>query len=328
MTLVLVAGVPRGGTTWLAELLAANPEVGVVHEPDNQWTKAFAFRAKQDLPGRVHPALRQGDSAAEFQRLWEAATGTGRGGAAGGPVRAAASRLAERLFAGVPTEAKQRAFMSGRIPPRLALGDSLAAPRPTRDASPHRVLRSVFASLCVEWVVDLTGAAPVIVLRHSFNVLGGWKSRGWLDVEPQYDLLSEIDGRTLERLSDAAGSSPPSLTAPGLVRAAYLLGLLQRELRDAHARHPDWAIVRHEDLCVAPREGVRALAGSLGLPWSARNEDAIAALDRPTGPLEIHRRTRDLPRVWRERLTEDDARLIESVLEGMGLGDLAADPPT
>ncbi len=189
------------------------------------------------------------------------------------------------------------------------------------------MLKSVYVSLCLEWLVDSTGAAPVIVTRHPFNVLAGWKDRGWLDSTPERDLLSEIDEQTVARLSHAAGTSPPPHAASPMVRATHLFGLLSHGLHSALSRHPDWLVATHEELCAAPRERMSSIARSLGLPLSAKNDDAISAFDRPGGPYSVHRRIEELPRAWRDRLTDAEADEIESVLEAMGLGALAADPP-
>ncbi len=128
MTLVLVAGAPRSGTTWLATVLAVDNDVGLVMEPDNQWTSAFAFRAKERLPGRVHPALQPGESAPEYRRLWQGAGAVGPAGGMLRPLHAAATRAADRVFAAVSYDVKYKAIISGRFRARYRSAAHL--PRP------------------------------------------------------------------------------------------------------------------------------------------------------------------------------------------------------
>jgi Sulfotransferase family len=57
--------------------------------------------------------------------------------------------------------------------------------------------------------------------------------------------------------------------------AAVLWLALNRVLLEQRARHPDWLVVVHEELCQAPVATFRRLFDQLGLPWSSRIERAI-----------------------------------------------------
>jgi hypothetical protein len=68
-TTVLIAGVPRSGTTWIGECLSAASTTAYMHEPDNELARPSAARAKRGI--RPYPVLAPGESASEFERLWE-----------------------------------------------------------------------------------------------------------------------------------------------------------------------------------------------------------------------------------------------------------------
>jgi hypothetical protein len=68
-TTVLIAGVPRSGTTWIGECLSAASTTAYVHEPDNELARPSAARAKRGIG--PYPVLAPGESAPEFDRLWE-----------------------------------------------------------------------------------------------------------------------------------------------------------------------------------------------------------------------------------------------------------------
>ncbi|MEE9416800.1 MAG: sulfotransferase domain-containing protein, partial [Acidimicrobiales bacterium] len=70
---VIIAGAPRSGTTWVAELLSTANRASYVHEPDNHALWPLALLAKQRL-GR-HPALLLNEPAPRLDRLWDLALG-------------------------------------------------------------------------------------------------------------------------------------------------------------------------------------------------------------------------------------------------------------
>src|SRR5215216_3657697 len=72
---VLVIGLPRSGTTWIASTLAQTGNAALVSEPDNHYNVPFALRAKRRLPGGFHPALSPADEAPLFEALWREAFG-------------------------------------------------------------------------------------------------------------------------------------------------------------------------------------------------------------------------------------------------------------
>ena len=47
---ILLAGAPRSGTTWVANVLASAPSASVAVEPDNEKTSLLAFAWKDGLP--------------------------------------------------------------------------------------------------------------------------------------------------------------------------------------------------------------------------------------------------------------------------------------
>ena len=111
---VLVAGLPRSGTTWVGEVLGRTAGARYLHEPDNHLLRPEAWWAKRRLG--PYPELDPGDDAADYERLWALAF-------AGGPrpsLLYAGARVLQR--AGAPR-------ISGRLASRNRHGGR-AAPGP------------------------------------------------------------------------------------------------------------------------------------------------------------------------------------------------------
>jgi hypothetical protein len=327
MTRVLLVGLPRSGTTWLANVLTAAEGSALNNEPDNHWMFPFAFRAKRGLPGRFHPLLDPEAEPTKYEELWRQAFGLGNGTATGFSTRERArERVAMRLLRlfdrGSDAERSRKAFMRhmhpGLLPPHLALAEMLAVPRRPACSEPHILVKSVYASLSVEWIAARLPVRVIVLLRSAFNVLSSWKERGWLG-EPGDDMLDEVDRATQHELSRSSGIPiPPAGQASTLARAAYFFALVTSHLADAARRHPDWQVVSHERLS-ADHERIRELALSAGLPWSGASDAAIESMNRPGAGFDTSRVSSQVQDTWRDRLGPAQTREIRSVLREVGI---------
>lgn len=315
-------GLPRSGTTWLARVLASADGVGLVHEPDNPWISPFAFRVKRDLPGHVYPLLDPDEAAPGYERLWREAFGLEPCGWIRGWSAQTRDRVATRLMRLTPEPERRRAMISGRRPLSLGIAEALASPRRPPDDRPHRVVKSVFAALSVEWIAARTPVRPIVVLRSPLNVISSWKELGWLTDEGSVDLLGQLGAAASQRLSASSAGLPlPGDAASSLTRATYLLGLLSRRLLDARTRHPEWRFVTHEDLAERPHDRIEELARDVGLPWSSASDRAIDSMNRPGSAYRTLRVGAMQKDVWRERLSPDEAAEVQAVLDGMHLDE-------
>ncbi len=95
---------------------------------------------------------------------------------------------------------------------------------------------------------------------------------------------------------------------------AFTYATLATELREASARHPDWTVARHEELCVDPADSFRVLAERVGLEWGPAAEQFLGESDAEGTPYRTLRRTAEQPERWRERLDAEQVATIRDVL--------------
>ena len=67
---VILFGVPRSGSTWLSQVLSANAQLELIHEPDNELTSFFGLCCKAKMPR--FPYLSAEDNNDQYKRLFEA----------------------------------------------------------------------------------------------------------------------------------------------------------------------------------------------------------------------------------------------------------------
>lgn len=313
---LLVVGIPRSGTTWVAHLLAKAGDAAYLEEPDNHFRRPYAFRAKRRLGRGEYPAVTPGESPGDYETLW------GQAFATGGPswLAAARRRAGNRLLAS--TSAPDiSAAIAGRstLSPRLRLLEWLATPEAVR-ASDLLVVKSVYAPLALEWIADRFSPQVLVVIRHPLNVVSSWRSMGWLD-RAQHDMLDELDPGARQGLADTLGVDVPAHDASPLRRAGWLAGALTTALATTARRQPAWSLVSHELLCARPHERFPRLASELGLEWRPTDDDELDRLDRPGTGYEIRRVAGELGDVWRRRLDDEEACEVQKVLELFDDGD-------
>lgn len=262
---ILVAGLPRSGTTWIGRVLGRTEGTAYVHEPDNHVVRPEAWLAKRGHG--PYPALEPGDGADEYERLWARAF-------AGGPVAPLLDAAARLVHRGVARGGREWPGRDPGAPGRVRLAGALAERATGRPGARRTVVKSVFCARSVEWLDDRFHPQVVVVIRHPFGIIGSWHDLGWrtfLDEDPA----------AVGECAAAYGVGPPGPDARWIDRAAWHYGFLAAGLDRAVSRRPDWRVVRHEELCADPAGGFRRLCGDLGLTWTEDAERFLAASNRP-----------------------------------------------
>jgi Sulfotransferase family len=309
---VLVAGIPRSGTTWVARVLSQTVDATYLEEPDNHFRFPYAFRAKYRMRRGEYPRVSVGELPSEYEVLWREAFA--RAPATLGSWQRARARVACHLLRSA-SAAEVSAAIARRSSARLKLRavEQLAIPERTAHSGEHLVVKSVYAPLALEWIAERFEPKVVVVIRHPLNVVSSWRALGWL-ARAGDDMLDELDPRAKDDLASILGVPAPNREASALTRAAWLAGALTSSLVATAARHPAWNLVSHESLCERPRDGFSQLASALGLRWTDEVGRQVDAMNRPGEGFDIGRVASELPEVWRHRLTTEQAEEALDIL--------------
>lgn len=298
MAAVLIAGVPRSGTTWIGRALGHTDGAVYVNEPDG-FRDPFAFTTM--LARGENPVLAPGDAAPDLERLWAGALAGGR------PAGSVRDRLARSLYERTPLAERRAARAAGAATGRLRLVARAAVPRVAAPDARHVVVKSVQCALSLEWVAARFGPRVLVVERNPLNVLASWAELDYV--------RSPRELATMTAYARAHwGIEPPAAGASHLEQQAFTFGVQTSALRDAASRHPDWARGRHEDLCVDSVTRFGALAGELGLEWNDAAARFLLESDREGTPYRTQRRTEAQPDRWRERLDDAQVATIRDML--------------
>lgn len=280
---ILLLGVARSGTRWLATALGEAEGTRLVKEPDN-------VNAHNYVP---YPLIDADAAAPHLRALWDLS-------------------FAARVPTGEFPDWRLRAGrLALRMPPTirdplLHRAAQMIAALPGR--AQHVVVKSIYANFIVEWLLRNYDPKVVVIQRHPLNVVSSWLE---LDLSG-FDLLTRQELRQL--YLDRLNIPRQTAETTRLQLVARWVGLLTTVLGEHLERHPQWLLVTHEDLCADPENGIRATCDRLGLTWSDRIAHFLAQSNRPGEGFSNVRITREQSTRWRKRLTDAQVDEIEAEL--------------
>lgn len=294
-------GVPRGGTTWVARALAATPAATYVHEPDGVH-EPFAYRARVRDGLGAQVALRPGEQAREYERLWRGAFAGGRRSVS------PRERLAGWVYRGVPAEVRRRARETGKLPMALRVATSCATPLRARNDVSTVVAKSVNAALAGEWLWERFRPEVLVVTRDVRNVVASWLEIGLGPPgEPAFAAMCrEAKQRWDVDLPESGGP---------LERIAAVCSVLLAALHDGLRAHGEWKWLVHEECTRDPSAMLGAVAGSLGLTWTAGARAFVESSNRPGTGYATNRIAHELTDRWKSRLDAGDVAAVTRVCE-------------
>jgi Sulfotransferase family len=290
---ILVTGSVRSGTTWTGRVLGFSSDAGYVYEAFNRrlWPDWLSVR----LP-HIYTYI-----CVENAHLYERS-------------------IADVLRFQYPIQnvlaapnLHHVAHMLDQF--RLSLWYRLREKRP--------LLKDPKGVLLAEWFAKRFDANVVVMIRHPAAFVSSIKRLDWnFDFRNWRDqplLLRDLAGAYERRIREF------SERAPDIIEQGILIWNVIHHVVDGYRqRHPEWAFIRHEDLCEDPLEGFRDLYKRLDLTWDSVVEDAIIRHSTEESRKEVPtylastvlRDSRAARWTWIERLTEGERdRIREGTAE-------------
>ena len=286
---ILLTGIPRSGTTWVARILTASGEVGHVNEPFNLAVSPGTLRVPAEHwyayvtaqnEDRYLPALTR-VLAFEYPLVRE--------------LRRCRSRTDV-----LHTLKWWRDFVRSRGRRPLV-------------KEPHAVFSA-------EWFARRLGSDVVVMLREPLAVVSSWKRLEWsfdfTNLLEQPLLMRDWLGPYEDEMADALSPDRDLVD-----RVALLWRVIYSVVADE--RFPAVRLVRHEDLSRDPVRGYAELYEALGLTFTdtvAKAVEASSSSENPAEtsvdrPHETQIDSRANLQNWRHRLSEDEIARIKAVTE-------------
>ena len=293
---IVIAGLPRSGTTWTMRVLGTSPGAIKIPEPDNEDKYPAAIHAKHSL-GR-YPCLVPGQQAKPYRGLW--------GWILTGATEDWRSGQARRLLG---PGATTRIF-EGRMDLTTWAAATLARnPRPGSPAPGRVIAKSIHAQLSLEWIANEFDITPLVLLRHPGNVLASW-----MEVQLKDGRNSTLESRPEVRARYSERWGVPQPGDDPIEKMSWRIGLLVAALEEAMTRHPEWQVRTHEQLCTDSVATFRTLFADLSLEWSDATEQFLVDNDTPGEGFVTKRVASELSDSWQHRLDDEQLATLRRVL--------------
>jgi glutaredoxin-related protein len=290
---ILVTGTHRSGTTWVGKMLAADALTAYISEPLNVLHRPGVFHTKirhwyqYICEENEHEYLPAFQELLEFDyNLWD-------------EIRSIRSRK-DFLRMGRDFLIFYNGLMRGQRP----------------------LLKDPFAVFSTSWFAKRLNCKVVITVRHPAAFASSLKRLNW-----PFDFQDLLDQPLLMRdhLQDCRDEMESMKAEDVIGQAALLWKLIYRSVHTTRKLHPEFIVIRHEDLSRDPVPGYRDLYGSLGLEFTPRVKEVILNSSSSENPVELSKKkvhgykldSRANIDVWKKRLSLEEIARIREITEGI-----------
>lgn len=311
---ILVVGVARSGTTWVANTLAQAPGTELLHEPDNEKQNILAHRWKRGYHRMpfVGASIDEPDYLAFWRQILYGAYLPNRtvanktSLALAGLTRDKVERFTqEKCDTVADGKSESSADLCETI---LASVLSQASLSYRRLRKKRRIVKSVHTGLTLSFISQRLHPEILIVLRHPASVVSSCLNLRLPDANREVFRQEELAEahlkpflREIERIEDPI--------AQMALQTAIFHYVWEQEAKE----NPHWKFITHESLCENPTVLFQSLYDQLGLEWSPTVDQFLADHNRPGDGFEISRKSDTLNDKWKQMLTPQQ---IDSVRHG------------
>ncbi len=323
---ILLAGIPRTGTTWAGKVLASANGRRYIHEPDNEKLHPLAYALKKDL--HRYPYLPESAIHGGYETLWQLIFSGACVSLAHDPIRPADALPSPEILeyqvarkCGLQTESYRleddcdSSHGIGDEPyKRVTLLDSKGRPLLSEPDRDPLVVKSVHTILSLPWIERYFNPQIVVIFRNPLNVIASYLRLGIRDSLRNIFHQGSLAHDHLAEYQDVIRSHENAVRD-----MAVQIGGIYRVIEEQINEHPRWVAVRHEDLCRDPITAFRRLFQQLDLEWRREVSDVIRASNRPGEGFVTQRIARAEIDKWQSELTPVQVEDIKEIIQAFNL---------
>jgi hypothetical protein len=294
---ILVTGAHRSGTTWVGKMLAADPQVAYISEPLNVLHRPGVMQVPTTQWYTYICDENEGRFLSSFREMLRFQYH---------PWLEVKSLRTLKDFLRMWRD--WRTFLEGRLLSRLPL------------------IKDPFAVFSTEWFANNLDCDVVIVVRHPAAVASSLVRLGW-----DFDFSDLLNQPLLMRdwLEPFRGDMEAMVDSiqDVIAQSCLLWRMVYQVVDNLRARHPEFLIIRHEDVSLDPLASFEQLYQDLDLNYSHSVEQKIINSSSARNPKEVSRQevhsvlvdSRANLENWKKHLTTADIERVRNLT-----GDVAS----
>lgn len=254
---ILVTGIHRSGTTWVGKMLAIDPAIAYISEPLNVLHRRGVLRVPIS---HWYPYICDDN---QFEFL---------------------DSLEDLLAYKYNTWLEIKSLRS--LKDFLRMLRDWRTFRTGKREHQKPLLKDPFAVFSAEWFARNFKSRVVIIVRHPAAVVSSFLRLNWdfnfSDLLGQPLLMRDWLEPYRKDMEEISGDS-----ADILVQGSLLWRMVYRVVAALRERHPEFIILRHEDLSMDPINGYKGLYTTLGLRYSESVREEINKSSSGENPSEL-----------------------------------------
>jgi len=291
---IMITGVPRSGSTILANVLALSPTIGYVEEPFNSQTGMIG------TDDHFFPYIYKGS---KFQKRYDAILDD---------ILAGRAHYKENQLQ-PPTSNPLRVIYRHLFTNRYEIRYQLDAHDPRVK---QFVLKDPTASLSSQHFINHPNLSIIYTLRHPCGVVASHQRLGWVGT-PIQDFLNDPK---LYKLMSSAVQAVKGKQLSEIDGIAWYWRAVNELILHVASSHPDTPIVEHEAFSQDPEGITKQLYQRFDIPFTHAVETKLKAMtstDNPTDPTnnDIHvlkRNSRENIHRWKKYISKaDEAHIMK-----------------
>jgi len=276
---LLVTGPHRSGTTWVGKILSAAPCTGYIHEPFNIANNRYYFTKEF-----VHWFLYINDR--NEHQYYSSIKKT----------------IGFKLS--FPNLSELDIIQLGKYFLRLWQFQyySLFHYRP--------IIKDPIAFFSASWLAKNMKCDVLVMMRHPASFIASLKKKQWyfnfIILRAQEDLMDQLSPFRDEIEQFSRGNDD-------IIEQGILLWRIFAYKTDQYKyQHPDWMVVKHEDLIAEPDAKFKKVFNHYGLDYSNKVDSFLNKTVSERNPQEvtktvnIYRDTSSIGKLWKKRLSSDE----------------------
>ena len=290
---ILVTGGHRTGTTWVGRMLAADADTAYISEPLNVLHRPGVFSARVKHWYNYINTENEADYLPAFHELLD---------------------FRYHLWDEIRSIRSSKDFLRMGRDFQIFFRGEMQGQR--------ALIKDPFAVFSTPWFADRLKCRVVFVVRHPAGFASSLKRLNW-----PFDFRDLLDQPLLMRdhLEDDRADME-NIQADDIVsQAALLWRMIYRVVHSTRNLHPDFKVVRHEDLSLDPILGYRELYGSLGLDFTPKVEKIILTSSSSENPAEVSKKKVHSVKLdslanmdnWKKRLDAEEIARIRKITESV-----------
>lgn len=326
---VLIAGLPRSGTTWVGEVLSSAQDTRYIFEPDNEGLSPIAWFCKRNI--HRYPYLTLNDTAADYHKMWDNIihghswawyANAGLGLFMRRIVRSTMTELEAHMgdkcgfryvdpsMHWVGPHPRNMPYIAERHPFMVFLARWFLAAK-HKEYSRRMIIKSVHTPLCLEWLDFNFPVEMIVVLRNPYSLYASYKRMKLPDGQRNILIQSALQNDKFKYIPKTVNTLMPQLEDPVAFQIMFIYKIIQTQL----GRHPNWRLISHDRLCITPYEDYKSLFDTLGLIWSDATNERLDSLNKPGKGFTPARVSKQEPFRWKSELTAADRKAIDDWID-------------